>query len=116
MLTSRFEFDSVEQEHVSQDTIFVKIARPVCEDCMNGFNGSVIALGKTGTGKTWTIHGDEQYMKLQGPNRGILSRISNYVYSKAAEKTTRTVSYEISVQQLEICMEKIYDLMAAPSR
>ena len=45
-------YDSSEQE-----SIFAETAFPVCENVLQGYNGTIFAYGQTGTGKTHTITG-----------------------------------------------------------
>jgi hypothetical protein len=33
------------------------VGRPIVENCLNGFNSSVLAYGQTGSGKTFTMLG-----------------------------------------------------------
>jgi kinesin family protein 6/9 len=35
----------------TQDEAYEKVAQPIVEDVLNGFNGTVMAYGQTGTGK-----------------------------------------------------------------
>ena len=32
-----------------------KVAQPVCEAVLDGYNGTILAYGQTGTGKTYTL-------------------------------------------------------------
>jgi kinesin family member 15 len=52
-----FTFDYVADIDVSQSEIFTKIAQPVADSCLMGYNGSIFAYGQTGSGKTFTIQG-----------------------------------------------------------
>lgn len=42
-------------ENIEQGTIFNKIARPIADGCLEGYNGTIFAYGQTGAGKTFTI-------------------------------------------------------------
>ena len=50
-----FTFDYVADINVSQQEIFTRIAQPVADSCLMGYNGSIFAYGQTGSGKTFTI-------------------------------------------------------------
>jgi len=52
-----FTFDYVADITVSQQEIFTRIAQPVADSCLLGYNGSIFAYGQTGSGKTFTIQG-----------------------------------------------------------
>ena len=65
-----FTFDSVYDWNSEQGTIFAETAYPVCENVIQGYNGTIFAYGQTGTGKTWTITG----MPTDDVNKGIMPR------------------------------------------
>jgi len=52
-----FTFDSVYDWNSEQAAIFAETAYPVCENVIQGYNGTIFAYGQTGTGKTFTITG-----------------------------------------------------------
>ena len=52
-----FSFDFVGGEDVQQEEIFVKVGKPIVDQCLQGYNGSIFAYGQTGSGKTYTIQG-----------------------------------------------------------
>ena len=67
-----FTFDYVADIDVPQQEIFFKIAQPITDSCLQGYNGSIFAYGQTGSGKTFTIQGptlkigvDEQIVSSQ---------------------------------------------------
>lgn len=39
----------------TRNDLFAAIAEPVCESVLQGFNGTILAYGQTGTGKTHTL-------------------------------------------------------------
>lgn len=45
--------------HISQvlDTVHAVVGRPIVDNCVKGFNASVLAYGMTGGGKTHTMLG-----------------------------------------------------------
>lgn len=50
-----FIFDYVAIPQVSQQDVFEKVARPITDSCLQGYNGTIFAYGQTGSGKTFTI-------------------------------------------------------------
>ena len=52
-----FNFDFVGDENLDQSTVFNRIAKPIADGCLEGYNGSIFAYGQTGAGKTFTIQG-----------------------------------------------------------
>nr|XP_011459625.1 PREDICTED: armadillo repeat-containing kinesin-like protein 2 [Fragaria vesca subsp. vesca] len=47
--TDTYEFDDVLSEHASQKRVCEAVAKPVVESVLNGYNGTMIAYGQTGT-------------------------------------------------------------------
>lgn len=62
----RFTFDSVYDWNSEQENIFAESAYPICENVVQGYNGTIFAYGQTGTGKTFTISGVPKDPKLKG--------------------------------------------------
>lgn len=52
-----FTFDYVATQDSEQSILFERIARPIADSCLQGYNGSIFAYGQTGSGKTYTIQG-----------------------------------------------------------
>ncbi|GFN76465.1 kinesin-like protein [Plakobranchus ocellatus] len=71
-----FRFDKVFDQRTSQDEVFEAVARPVIDNVVQGYNGTIFAYGQTGSGKTFTITGGaERYM-----DRGIIPRSLSYIF------------------------------------
>ena len=49
-----FKFDNV-LHNCSQETVYEEVARDIVLNCMQGYNGTILAYGQTGAGKTYTI-------------------------------------------------------------
>ena len=52
-----FTFDYVATPETMQEPIFLRIAQPIADACLQGYNGTIFAYGQTGSGKTFTIQG-----------------------------------------------------------
>jgi kinesin family protein 5 len=52
-----FTFDRVFPPDTVQPDVFEVAGRPVCEDVVAGYNGTIFAYGQTGSGKTHTMMG-----------------------------------------------------------
>jgi kinesin family protein 6/9 len=48
-----FKFDNV-LHNVSQETVFDECAREIISSVVDGYNGTILAYGQTGAGKTFT--------------------------------------------------------------
>eukprot|EP00347_Sterkiella_histriomuscorum_P005592 403356022 len=55
-----YTYDYVGDEDCQQDEIFKVAARPIVDQCLLGYNGTILAYGQTGSGKTHTILGDSK--------------------------------------------------------
>ncbi|XP_062233656.1 kinesin-like protein KIN-UB [Phragmites australis] len=98
-----YEFDEVLTEFSSQKRVYEVVAKPVVESVLEGYNGTVMAYGQTGTGKTFTLGrlGDEDTAA-----RGIMVR--------AMEDILADITFEtdyVSVSYLQLYMEMIQDLL-----
>ncbi|CAL0314284.1 unnamed protein product [Lupinus luteus] len=98
-----YQFDEVLTEFASQKRVYEVVARPVVETVLDGYNGTIMAYGQTGTGKTYTLGrlGEEDTAA-----RGIMVR--------AMEDIFANVSFEsdsVSVSYLQLYMETIQDLL-----
>ncbi|KAA3454808.1 armadillo repeat-containing kinesin-like protein 3 [Gossypium australe] len=101
--TDTYEFDEVLTESASQKRVYEVVAKPVVESVLDGYNGTVMAYGQTGTGKTYTLGrlGEEDTA-----DRGIIVR--------AMEDILADVSLEsdsVSVSYLQLYMESLQDLL-----
>lgn len=74
---------------------------------MPGYNGSIIAYGQTGTGKTHTIEGE-----LEGDDQGIIPRAVTEVFEYIQNDTDNADSqWLVRVSYLQIYNERISDLL-----
>ncbi|KAK6783212.1 hypothetical protein RDI58_021009 [Solanum bulbocastanum] len=98
-----YEFDEVLTEFASQKRVYEVVAKPVVESVLDGYNGTVMAYGQTGTGKTYTLGrlGEEDTA-----DRGIMVRAMEDILSEITpEKDSISVSY------FQLYMESIQDLL-----
>ena len=61
-----FTFDSVFAPDSAQMDVYNRVARPIVENVLEGYNGTIFAYGQTGTGKTFTMEGDRTVPELKG--------------------------------------------------
>jgi kinesin family protein 5 len=50
-----FQFDRVFDPSSSQQQVYNEAAKPIVEDILSGYNGTVFAFGQTSSGKTHTM-------------------------------------------------------------
>ena len=76
------------------------MAKPVIDNCLEGYNGTIFAYGQTGSGKTFTITGGpEKYT-----DRGIIPRTITYFFELFAKvsRKFREANAQIKIFQMFI--------------
>jgi kinesin family protein 3/17 len=76
-----FTFDSVFGPDSAQMDVYNRVARPIVENVLEGYNGTIFAYGQTGTGKTFTMEGNRSVPELKGKISGFFfsDKLSNVV-------------------------------------
>ncbi|XP_073412392.1 kinesin-like protein KIF6 [Dendrobates tinctorius] len=101
----KFRFQETFDQETKQEAIFERLAKPVAESVLTGYNGTIFAYGQTGSGKTFTITGGaERYS-----DRGIIPRTLSFIF-EALQKAGSKV-YTVLISYLEIYNECGYDLL-----
>ena len=54
-----FNFNRIFQEPSTQEQVFQDVSRNIIKAVCDGYNGSILAYGQTGTGKTYTMIGND---------------------------------------------------------
>ncbi|KAG6407967.1 hypothetical protein SASPL_130968 [Salvia splendens] len=98
-----YEFDEVLTEYASQKRVYEVVAKPVVESVLDGYNGTVMAYGQTGTGKTYTLGrlGEED-----AAGRGIMLRAMEDILEEVSPEND-----SVSVSYYQLYMETIQDLL-----
>ncbi|THG01051.1 hypothetical protein TEA_000216 [Camellia sinensis var. sinensis] len=92
---------SATQAEVFSDT------QPLIRSILDAYNVCIFAYGQIGSGKTYTINGP---MDLTEQNQGVNYRALDDLFL-LAEQRKNTVSYDVSVQLIEIYSEQVRDLL-----
>ncbi|XP_022973576.1 kinesin-like protein KIN-12E [Cucurbita maxima] len=113
---SRFTFDLVADENVSQEKLFKMAGLPMVDNCVGGYNSCMFAYGQTGSGKTHTMLGDiEGGTRRHSVNCGMTPRVFEYLFTRIQkEKEARKdekLKYTCRCSFLEIYNEQILDLL-----
>jgi len=99
-----FKLDKV-LSNASQETVFECCAQDVVRSVMDGYNGTIMAYGQTGAGKTHTMTGGH----VGFADRGIVPRAISLIYSEAAARPENQVTIRLSY--CEIYNELMFDLL-----
>ncbi|XP_076441935.1 kinesin-like protein KIF6 [Babylonia areolata] len=103
--TYKFRFDKCFDQRTNQDDVFHSVAKPVIDNVLQGYNGTVFAYGQTGSGKTFTITGGaERYV-----DRGLIPRALSYIFEQTEKNPD--LSFTVHISYLEIYNESGYDLL-----
>ncbi|OMO75581.1 hypothetical protein COLO4_26016 [Corchorus olitorius] len=97
-----YAFDKVFGPHSTSQEVYEVAAKPVVKAAMEGINGTVFAYGVTSSGKTHTMHGDQN-------SPGIIPLAIKDVFSMIQDTPGR--EFLLRVSYLEIYNEVINDLL-----
>lgn len=121
----KYIFDFIADDQTNQATMFDISAKELIDKFLNGFNGTLLAYGQTGTGKSYTLIGSNKTYKHEALKQktvilktkiisadGILPRSFEYIHKKA-EEMEKVLQCDISLEFscFEIYNEKLNDLL-----
>ncbi|KAF2310329.1 hypothetical protein GH714_007829 [Hevea brasiliensis] len=117
---TRFTFDHIACDTISQEKLFSVVGIPMVENCMSGYNSCMFAYGQTGSGKTYTMMGEIN--QLEGnlsEDCGITPRMFEYLFSRIREeeesRKNEKLRFSCKCSFLEIYNEQITDLLEPSS-
>ncbi|KAG1658518.1 hypothetical protein FOA52_009861 [Chlamydomonas sp. UWO 241] len=103
-----FTFDAVMDETISQIEVYDITARPIVDNVILGYNGTIFAYGQTGTGKTHTMDGGP------GPElQGLIPNAFKHIFEEVAASSG--LQWMVRASYLEIYNEEVRDLLAKNS-
>ncbi|OQS05107.1 kinesin [Thraustotheca clavata] len=101
----KFKFHQVLQ-NAGQDKVYEAIARDIVHGAItDGINGTIMAYGQTGAGKTFTMIGDTRNYQHRGIAPRAIAQVYQEVESRIEIETTIHVSY------MEIYNDRIFNLL-----
>ncbi|KAG8556095.1 hypothetical protein GDO81_017920 [Engystomops pustulosus] len=101
-----FSFSSFEKynpSYASQEKVYEKLAAPLLEWSLLGYNTCLFAYGQTGSGKSYTMMGF-------GEELGIIPRFCEHLFSKI-QTVKQKISFHLEMSYFEVYNEKIHDLL-----
>ncbi|XP_077518616.1 kinesin-like protein 64D [Amblyomma americanum] len=102
-----FTFDTVFDTNSKQVEVYNQAARPIVENVLEGYNGTIFAYGQTGTGKTYTMVGDRSVPELKGIIPNSFAHIFGHIAKAEDDK-----KFLVRASYLEIYNEEARDLLA----
>ncbi|CAG9803897.1 unnamed protein product, partial [Chironomus riparius] len=101
-----YGFDNVFDQFSAQIDLYVNTARPIVDKVLEGYNGTILAYGQTGTGKTYTMVGDSDCPE----SRGIIPNSFAHIFGHIA-KAKENEKFLVRVSYMEIYNEEVRDLL-----
>ena len=103
-----FRFSDIFPEDSTQEQVFERVAAPVIDQCLAGYNGTIFAYGQTGSGKTYTMSGGESWEE-----RGVIPRVFTRLFESLDQNRLENtgIEYQVYASYLEIYKENGYDLL-----
>ncbi|KAF5832695.1 hypothetical protein DUNSADRAFT_11339 [Dunaliella salina] len=103
VVATEFRFDKVLLPSATQHEVYMSGVKDVVDDVLNGYNGTVMAYGQTGAGKSYTISNVDP--KAIGMNTRCVAEI----FYQASLDPSHT--YTVSMSYIQVYMEMIQDLL-----
>ncbi|KAK9017026.1 hypothetical protein V6N11_079513 [Hibiscus sabdariffa] len=103
-----FSFDKVFYEESKQADVYEFLVLPIVRDAVNSINGTIIAYGQTGAGKTYSMEGPN-ILESDERKKGILPRVVDGLFA-CIKTSAESTKYTIKLSMVEIYMEKVRDL------
>ena len=66
-----YNFDAIYNGITDQSTFFSEVAFPTINDVLKGYNGTIFTYGQSGSGKTYTMIGEDIY---NDEKKGVIPR------------------------------------------
>uniref|UniRef100_A0A1A9VJ47 Kinesin-like protein n=1 Tax=Glossina austeni TaxID=7395 RepID=A0A1A9VJ47_GLOAU len=101
-----YYFDNVFDGESNQLDLYVDTARPIVEKVLEGYNGTILAYGQTGTGKTYTMSGNAESPQT----KGIIPNAFAHIFGHIA-KARENQKFLVRVSYMEIYNEEVRDLL-----
>eukprot|EP01060_Flectonema_neradi_P008119 TRINITY_DN15797_c0_g1_i1.p1 TRINITY_DN15797_c0_g1~~TRINITY_DN15797_c0_g1_i1.p1 ORF type:complete len:753 (+),score=235.16 TRINITY_DN15797_c0_g1_i1:49-2307(+) len=98
-----YEYDGTFGVDSNNGQIWEKVGRPIVENVFEGYSGSIMAYGQTGTGKSFTMS------SMKPGLEGVIMRNMQYIFGRMANDEER--QYECHFSYLQIYLDKVNDLM-----
>ena len=102
-----FSFDKIFTPKSTQEDIYTSLGTRLVEDIMAGYNGTIFAYGQSGSGKTYTMYGEDI---LDERKKGIIPRIISEIFTRMEK--IEDVDFTLKLSVMEIYKEMLFDLFS----
>eukprot|EP00079_Xenopus_tropicalis_P024886 XP_012817955.1 PREDICTED: kinesin-like protein KIF14 [Xenopus tropicalis] len=101
---SFWSFEKSQPSFVGQASVYEKLAVPLLEWSLLGYNTCLFAYGQTGSGKSYTMMGFDG-------EPGIIPRFCSDLFSRIQATMKQKLSFHLEISYFEVYNEKIHDLL-----
>eukprot|EP00736_Rhodelphis_marinus_P013962 Rmarinus@m.10756 len=108
----QFRYDGI-LHNASQDQVYESVAFDIVDSVLKGYNGTMLAYGQTGAGKTFTMSGGTIGRMARFNQRGVIPRAIHHVFESIAHSPE--FAYSVRISYCEIYNETLYDLLSPQS-
>eukprot|EP00045_Choanoeca_perplexa_P016795 m.231199 g.231199 ORF g.231199 m.231199 type:complete len:1500 (+) comp17361_c0_seq2:265-4764(+) len=122
---NKFTFDHSFWSHqpgdghfADQSVVYSAIGKPLLERSLEGYNVTAFAYGQTGSGKSYSMMGPPGG-STDAESNGIIPRFCGELFQRAQAAEASSdgqTNFKVEVSYFEIYSERIYDLLAPPSK
>mmetsp|Transcript_3747 Transcript_3747/g.5684 ORF Transcript_3747/g.5684 Transcript_3747/m.5684 type:complete len:1075 (+) Transcript_3747:68-3292(+) len=109
--THVFTFDHVFDQDTDQRSVYETSAKTAVKSALEGYNATMIAYGQTGTGKTYTMEGDQSHRGRTDEQRGIIPRSIEDIFKYIETCQNPRMKFLVRASYLQIYNEVISDLL-----
>ncbi len=99
-----FQFDNVFDGSTQNYPVYAKVAAPLVQGCLDGFNATIFAYGMTGSGKTHSMYGSQD-------DPGVIPIAIRDLFDSISKNTAKR-KYMVTFSYLELYNERINDLLS----
>eukprot|EP00792_Barthelona_sp_PAP020_P004310 TRINITY_DN2039_c0_g1_i1.p1 TRINITY_DN2039_c0_g1~~TRINITY_DN2039_c0_g1_i1.p1 ORF type:complete len:1166 (+),score=370.32 TRINITY_DN2039_c0_g1_i1:49-3546(+) len=104
-----FDFEYIFNDETTQLEIYNEIAKPVLADVYEGYNGTILAYGPSGTGKTFTLSNYSTAGNYIKDHEGLIPRCISDIFDYGI--SLENTSLKVEMTYVQIYMEMLQDLL-----
>ena len=105
----RFRLDNVLPPSATQEDVFLECGAKVVDRALAGINGTILAYGQTGAGKTYTMTGGTEGYAARGLCPRVVAHLFERMEALQAEQPGRR--FVVRASYLEVYNERLFDLL-----
>lgn len=107
----RFHFDRAFGQGETQESVYSNVGRPIVEDVLEGYHGTILAYGPTGSGKTYCMFGPPH--AHSSSLQGVVPRATEHIFERVAAMTAGVSGMEFTIECrfFEVYCEQLRDFL-----